>query len=82
MLPTSSPAAYIAAEKLAESAKCPDCGAKSILAAGVLHLGHYDFNGEPRGAHLDVFRQMLPLVGASAVHGPRVVSDFRSSVSA
>jgi hypothetical protein len=46
MLHTSSPAAYIAAEKLAESAKCPDCGADASLAAGVLHLGHYNFNGE------------------------------------
>ena len=48
MLHTSSPAAFIAPEKLAESAKCPDCGAKSILAAVVLHLGHFNFNGEPR----------------------------------
>ena len=47
MLHTSSPAAFIATEKLAESAKCPDCGASSILAAGVLHLGHFNFNGEP-----------------------------------
>jgi hypothetical protein len=47
MLHTSSPAAYIAAEKLTESAKCPECGADSILAAGVLHLGHFNLNGEP-----------------------------------
>ena len=47
MLYTSSPAAYIAEEKLAEPVICPDCGAHSTLAAGVLHLGHFDFNGEP-----------------------------------
>ena len=48
MLHTSSPLAYIAAEKLVEPAKCPDCGANSILAAGVLHLGHFNFNGKLR----------------------------------
>jgi hypothetical protein len=48
MLYTSSPAAYIAEEKLAEPATCPDCGAHSILAAGVLHLGHFNFNGNLR----------------------------------
>jgi hypothetical protein len=48
MLHTSSPLDYISAEKLVEPAKCPDCGAQSILAAGVLHLGHFNFNGELR----------------------------------
>ena len=33
---------------LALDSICPDCGANSILAAGVLHLGHFNFNGEPR----------------------------------
>ena len=48
MLHTSSPAAYIDTERLAQYAKCPECGASAMLVAGVLHLGHYDFNGEPR----------------------------------
>ena len=48
MLHTTSPAAYFDAEKLAQSRECLVCGAKSIVAAGVLHLGHYEFNGEPR----------------------------------
>jgi hypothetical protein len=48
MLHTSNPAAYVALEKLAESVKCPDCGASSILSAGVFHLGHYYLSGEPR----------------------------------
>jgi hypothetical protein len=47
MLHTSSPAAYIITEKLAEPATCPNCGASSILAAGVLHLGHFNYDGEP-----------------------------------
>ena len=46
MLHTSSPAAYLGAEKLARSVKCPDCGANSMLSAGVLHLGHFKYNGE------------------------------------
>ena len=48
MLHTSSPLAYIAAEKLVQPAKCSDCGGNSILAEGVLHLGHFNFKGELR----------------------------------
>jgi hypothetical protein len=48
MLHTSSPAAYITPEKLAEPATCPDCGVNSILATGVFHLGHFNYDGEPR----------------------------------
>jgi hypothetical protein len=35
----------------------------------------------PRRADLDVFRQMLPLVGASAVHGPRLTPVVQSKPS-
>jgi hypothetical protein len=46
MLHSSSPAAYIAADKLAQLAVCPDCGLRTNLAVGVFHLGHYVSNGE------------------------------------
>jgi hypothetical protein len=46
MLHTSAPANYIAAEKLAEPAICPECQASTILAIGRIHLGHYTANGE------------------------------------
>jgi len=46
MLHTCNPADYIPAERLAESATCPDCGASAQLAIGVIHLGHYDAHGE------------------------------------
>jgi len=72
MLHTSSPAAFIATEKLAESAKCPDCGASSILAAASSTSALQLRRRTSRRAHLDMFRQMLPVVGAPQFHGPRI----------
>jgi hypothetical protein len=46
MLHTTRPADYIAADKLAEPSNCPDCGARSVLSVGVIHLAHYRFQGE------------------------------------
>jgi len=46
MLHTTRPADYIAAEKLTEPSNCPDCGARSVLSVGVIHLAHYRFKGE------------------------------------
>lgn len=48
MLHTTAPADYIPAERLAEPCRCPECNAPTILAVGVLHLGHYAVNGEVR----------------------------------
>jgi hypothetical protein len=45
---TADPAAFIAAERLAQPAKCPECNAPAILAIGRIHLGHYKANGEVR----------------------------------
>jgi hypothetical protein len=46
MLHSASPAAYMPFEKLAETAVCPDCGARATLAGGVIHLGHYAHQGK------------------------------------
>jgi hypothetical protein len=46
MLHTCKPIDYIPAERLAESATCPDCGAHAALAIGVIHLGHYSAGKE------------------------------------
>ena len=48
MLHTCNPMDYIPAERLAEPAICPDCGARTQLAIGVIHLGHYWAGGETR----------------------------------
>jgi hypothetical protein len=48
MLHTSKPEAYLTPETLNQPGKCPDCGALTVLALGVMHLGHFNFNGEPR----------------------------------
>jgi len=48
MLHSASPSAYMASDKLAEPATCPDCGARTVLSVGVVHLGHYSFEGEVR----------------------------------
>jgi len=48
MLHSASPTTYVPSSKLAEIATCPDCGAKVILSDGVIHLGHYDYDGKVR----------------------------------
>ena len=48
MLHSASPTAYVPTERLAEIAVCPACGAKITLSEGVIHLGHYDHEGEVR----------------------------------
>jgi len=48
MLHTTKPADYIPAEKLTEPSNCPDCGAHGVLSVGVIHLGHYRYNGQVR----------------------------------
>lgn len=45
MLHTTKPADYIPADKLAAPSNCPDCGAKSELSDGVVHLAHYLLKG-------------------------------------
>jgi hypothetical protein len=45
MLHTTNPADYIPAERLAEPCNCPDCGARTVLSVGVIHLGHYRLQG-------------------------------------
>ena len=46
MLHTTKPADYISAERLTEPSNCPDCGANSVMSVGVIHLGHYHYNGQ------------------------------------
>jgi len=46
MLHSTSPTTYVPYERLTETAICPDCGAKLTLWGGVIHLGHYDYDGE------------------------------------
>jgi len=46
VLHTTKPADYIPIEKLAEPARCPECNELLVVSAGVLHLGHYHFEGE------------------------------------
>ena len=48
MLHTTKPADYISAERLTEPSNCPDCGANSVMSVGVIHLGHYLYNGQVR----------------------------------
>jgi hypothetical protein len=48
MLHTASPTDYLAADELAEPATCPDCGSHTILSFGVVHLGHYSYDGDAR----------------------------------
>lgn len=45
MLHSASPSAYMASERLADTAICPDCGARTVLSVGVVHLGHYCHDG-------------------------------------
>ena len=54
MLHTTKPADYISAERLTEPSNCPDCGANSVMSVGVIHLGHYLYNGQVRRTHLDM----------------------------
>ena len=68
MLHTTKPADYISAERLTEPSNCPDCGANSVMSVGVIHLGHYLYNGQVRqdsSGHA--------LIGASC-HGNRRTS--------
>ena len=48
MLHSASPTVYVPSERLAEPAICPNCSAKVALSGGVIHLGHYDYDGEVR----------------------------------
>lgn len=48
MLHTTKPADYISAERLTDPSNCPDCGAHSVMSVGVIHLGHYLYNGQVR----------------------------------
>jgi hypothetical protein len=48
VLHSANPTAYVPYERLAETAACPDCGARAALSDGVIHLGHYDYEGEVR----------------------------------
>lgn len=48
MLHTALPAAYVPPENLTQDCQCPECGFKTIVACGVLHLGHYKISGEVR----------------------------------
>lgn len=43
---TANPAAFIAPERLADPAKCPECQSPAILAIGRVHLGHYNAGSE------------------------------------
>jgi hypothetical protein len=46
MLHSANPASYMSSEQLSEAAVCPDCGARAELSVGVVHLGHYSFDGQ------------------------------------
>jgi hypothetical protein len=46
MLHSSAPQAFCAPEALANEARCPDCSIVTILGVGVVHLGHYNANGQ------------------------------------
>jgi hypothetical protein len=46
MLHTSNPEAYVRPENLDKDACCPECGVKTIVACGVLHVGHYNAGSE------------------------------------
>ena len=48
MLHTTKPADDISAERLTDPSNCPDCGAHSVMSVGVIHLGHYLYNGQVR----------------------------------
>jgi hypothetical protein len=48
MLHSASPSTFVPSERLAETAICPNCSAKVALWGGVIHLGHYDYEGEVR----------------------------------
>ena len=48
MLHSASLTTFVPSERLAETAICPNCSAKVALSGGVIHLGHYDYDGEVR----------------------------------
>lgn len=48
MLHSASPTSYVPPERLTEPAICPACDAKLTLSHGVIHLGHYDYDGKVR----------------------------------
>jgi hypothetical protein len=48
MLHSASPTTFVPSERLTEAAICPNCSVKVALSDGVIHLGHYDYNGKVR----------------------------------
>lgn len=46
MLHTSKPEAFIPPENLTKEAICPECQFHTIVACGVLHVGHYNAGRE------------------------------------
>ena len=46
MLHTTKPSDYIPPERLTDPSNCPDCGARSVLSVGVVHLAHYNLKGQ------------------------------------